>query len=243
MKKVCAKMVPKNLSEDQKLNREERCQNVLEKTEEDPDFLNSVITCDETWLFQYDPDTKRQLMQWKTTHSPRPKKAQMSKSKIKTMLVVFFDIQGIIMTQYVPPGQTMNQTYYIELLTKLRGKIRRKRPELWKNGWILHQDNALAHSALLVRQFLAKKQVPVLHHAPYSPDLAPCDFFLFPRSKHSLKGTHFQSTEDIQRKMTDLLKGFTQNDFQKCFHAWKERMQHCIEAQGNYFEGDNLQHT
>jgi hypothetical protein len=63
----------------------------------------------------------------------------MSKSKIKTMLVVLFDIQGIIMTQSVPPGQTVNQMYYIELLTKFRGKIRRKRPELWKNGWILLQ--------------------------------------------------------------------------------------------------------
>jgi hypothetical protein len=108
---------------------------------------------------------------------------------------------------------------------------------LWKNGWILHQDNAPVHNALSVRQFLAKKQVPVLHHAPYSPNLAPCDFFLPPKLKHSLKGTHFQSIEDIQRKMTDLLKGFTQNDFQKCFHTRKERMQHCIEAQGNYFEG------
>jgi hypothetical protein len=88
-----------------------------------------------------------------------------------------------------------------------------------------------------------KKQVPVLHHAPYSPDLAPCDFFLFPKLKHSLKGTYFQSIEDIKRKTMDLLKGFTQNDIQKCFHAWKECMQHCIEAQGNYFEGDNLQHT
>jgi hypothetical protein len=88
-----------------------------------------------------------------------------------------------------------------------------------------------------------KKEVPVLHHAPDSPDLAPCDFFLFHKLKHSLKRTHFQSIEDILRKMTDLMKGFTQNDFQKCFHSWKERMQHCIEAQGNYFEGDNLQHT
>jgi hypothetical protein len=86
------------LSEDQKLNKEEMCQNVLEKIEEDPDFLNSVVACDETWLFQYDPGTKRQSVQWKTTHSPRPKKARMSKSMIKTMLVVFFDIQGIIMT-------------------------------------------------------------------------------------------------------------------------------------------------
>jgi hypothetical protein len=105
MKKVCAKMVPKNLSKDQKLNREEMCQNVLEKIEENPDFLNSVVTSDETWLFQYEPETKRQSMQWKTTHSLRPKRARMSKSKIKTMLVVFFDIQGIIMT-YVPPGES-----------------------------------------------------------------------------------------------------------------------------------------
>jgi transposase len=112
------------------------------------------------------------------------------------------------------------------------------------NGWILHQHNAPAHNALSVRQFLAKKkQVPVLHHAPYSPDLAPCDCFLFPKLKHSLKGTHFQSIEDILRKTTDLLKGFTQNDFQKCFHTRKERMQRCTEAQWNYFEGDNLQHT
>jgi transposase len=140
------------------------------------------------------------------------------------------------MTQYVPLGQTVNQTYYIELLTKLRGKIRRKRPELLNNVWILHQDNAPAHNAISVRQFLAKKQVLVLHHAPYLPDLAPCDLFLFPKLKHSLKGTHIQSIEDIQRKTMDLLKGFTQNDFQKCFNAWKGRMQHCIEAQGNYFE-------
>jgi hypothetical protein len=83
MKTVCTKMVPKNLSKDQKLNREEMCQNVLEKTEEDPDFLNSVVTCDETWLFQYGPETKRQSIQWKTTRSPRPKKARMSKSKIR----------------------------------------------------------------------------------------------------------------------------------------------------------------
>jgi hypothetical protein len=88
-----------------------------------------------------------------------------------------------------------------------------------------------------------KKTSSCASSCSYSPDLAPCDFFLFPKLKHSLKGTHFQSNEDIQRKMTDLLKGFTQNDFQKCFHTWKEHMQYCKEAQGNYFEGDNLQHT
>jgi hypothetical protein len=113
---------------------------LLQRIEDEPDLLNSIITCDETWIFTYDPETKRQSMQWKST-SPRPKKARMSRSQFKAMLIVFFYIQGIVMAEWVPRGQTVNQQYYIEVLTKLRQRVRRKRPELWRNGWILHQDN------------------------------------------------------------------------------------------------------
>jgi len=72
------------------------------------------------------------------------------------MLIVFFDIQDTVMAEWVPSGQTVNQQYYIEVLTKLRECVRRKRPELWRNGWILQQDNAAAHNALSVKQFLAR---------------------------------------------------------------------------------------
>jgi hypothetical protein len=64
-----------------------------------------------------DPETKRQSMQWKSTSSPRPKKACKSCSKFKAILIVFFDIQGIVMAQWVPSGQMVNQQYYIEVLT------------------------------------------------------------------------------------------------------------------------------
>jgi len=114
-------------------------------------------------------------VQWKSTSSPRQKKARMSRSKFKAMLIVFFDIQGIVMAQWVPSGQMVNQQYYIEVLTKLRKRVRRERPELWRNGLILHQDNAPAHNALSVKQFLANKNITVLEYPPYSPDLAPCD--------------------------------------------------------------------
>jgi hypothetical protein len=65
------------------------------------------------------------------------------RSKFKDMLIVFFDIQGIVMTEWVPRGQTVNQQYYFEVLTKLRERVRSKRPELWRNGWILHQPTTL----------------------------------------------------------------------------------------------------
>jgi len=97
----------------------------------------------------------------------------MSHLKLKAMLIVFFDIQGIVMAEWVPSGQTVNQQYYIEVLTKLRERVRRKRPELWRNGWILCQDNVPAHNALSVKQFLTNKNITVLDYPPYSPDLAP----------------------------------------------------------------------
>jgi transposase len=70
---------------------------------------------------------------------------------------------------------------------------------LWKKkAWILHQDNASAHNALAVKQFLAHKYIPVLEQPPYSPDLAPCDFYLCPKLKSALKGTHFQSADELK---------------------------------------------
>ena len=78
----------------------------------------------------------------------------------------------------------MSQVYYLEVLERLRAKVRRKRPELSANSsWILHHDNAPAHTALSVREFLATKQITVLKHPAFSPDLAPNDFFLFPKIK------------------------------------------------------------
>jgi len=95
-------------------------------------------------------------------------------------MIVFFEIQDIVHVDWVPEGQTVNQVYYKEFLTNLHERVRR-RPEMWKNGsWVLHQDDKPAHNALSVRTFLMK-QITVLKHPLYSPDLAPCDFY-FQRS-------------------------------------------------------------
>ena len=75
-------------------------------------------------------------------------------------------------------------------------------------------------------------------HPPCSPDLAPRDFFLFPRMKIDLKGKHFQNVEEVREKMTEALKAITLQEFQNCFEQWKKRWDKCIDSQGEYFEGD-----
>ena len=87
--------------------------------------------------------------------------------------------------------------------------------------------------------FWQKKNIPVVPQPPYSPDLSPCDFFLFPRLKNYLKGRHFGTLDNIQKSVTDELKGIPAEAFQHCYER-KQRLHRCVAAQGNYFEVDNL---
>ena len=114
-------MVPKNLTTEQKANRRDVCLDLLDRLEREPEFFSRVITGDESWVLEYDPETKRQSREWHTANSPRPKKARMSKSKIKSMLI--FLSQGIVHKKFVPPGQTVNQTFHREVLERLRKMV------------------------------------------------------------------------------------------------------------------------
>ena len=77
-----------------------------------------------------------------------------------------------------------------------------------------------------------------VQHPPYSPDLAPFDFFLFPRMKDSLKGIRFQSTEELNKASENYLKRLLKKDFEEVFQDWKRRVKKYVDAGGNYFEGD-----
>ena len=118
MRKICAQLVPKNLSVEQKANCLEICQDLLGTLEIEPNFLYRVITGDESWVFDYDPETKRQSEEWHMKSSPRPKKAHMSRSRVKTK-IVFFDSRGVVHKEFVPPGQTVNHAFYKDFLERL----------------------------------------------------------------------------------------------------------------------------
>jgi len=104
---------------------------------------------------------------------------------------------------------------------------------------MLHHDNAPAHASLLIRSYLAKHQTSIVLHSPYSPDLAPADFFLFPRLKTTLKGRRFQTIEEIQEKAIRELRAIKVRAFQEAFQQWKKRRERCIGSRGYYFEGDS----
>ncbi|GAB1860480.1 Histone-lysine n-methyltransferase setmar-like protein [Camponotus japonicus] len=241
MKRVSAKFVPKLLNFDQKSRRMSISQEMLNDVNDDPDLLKRVITGDETWVYGYDVETKAQSSQWKQSDEPRPKKARQVRSNVKVLLTVFFDYNGVVHHEFLPQGRTVNKQYYLEVMRRLREAIRKKRPNLWKdNSWLLHHDNAPAHTSLLVSSFLAKTNTIIMPQPPYSPDLAPCDFFLFPKLKRPMKGRRFATIEEIKTASLKELEDIPKSAFQKCFEDWKKRWHKCIISEGDYFEGDKI---
>ena len=192
MRRVTVKFVPRLLMAEQKDDCILVYTDLHERAQNDPNFMSSLITGDECWVYGYDPETKQMSSQWNTASSPRPKKAQQVNSNVKTMLIALFDIDRLVHHEYVPRGQTVNKEFYRTVLQCLRDVVRRHRPEKWHSGnWILHHDNASAHRDVTTNEFLAKHNIPSLPHPTYSADLAPCDFFLFPQLKKTMEAHRF----------------------------------------------------
>ena len=169
--------------------------------------FNKIIIGDETWCFAHDTETKRQSSAWVGEIFPRPKKLKFQRSRIKTMLIIFFESQGVLHKEFVPEGKTVNSEFYKGVMDRLLKRIQRVRPAAFcsLNLFLLH-DNEPAHKAASVCQFLTHKNVTTLYHPPYSPDLSPPNNFLFPKLKMKLKGLHFADVAEIQEAVTDVLR-------------------------------------
>jgi len=128
MRKVVAKWVPHQLSEEHKTARKRVAEDLLQRYEaESEQFLNRTVAIDEAWIRDFDPQLKSQSSQWKHATSPRPKKFRRQQSKVKFMMIMAYDKNGMIATDRVPPGSAVTAAYYRKFLQDvLRIKIRQK---------------------------------------------------------------------------------------------------------------------
>lgn len=241
MSRVCARWIPRLLTPEQKAVRVETCRELLQRFEDGGDaYVESIVTGDESWLHHFDPEGKQASTQWKTPGSPTPKKAKVVKSAGKVMVITFFDHLGMVYQHAVPSGTTVTAPYYVSVIQTLRQHIAKKRPNLRNGGWRLHHDNARPHVAHAVLEYLHQHNINCVPHPPYSPDLAPCDFFLFPALKSRLRGRRFSDNSEILKASEAVLKDLSKNGLRHVFEDWKTRMKKCIQVGGDYFEKDHV---
>ncbi len=199
-------------------------------------FFEKLVTMDETWVAYSTPELKKQSAQWLPKGSPAPTKAKAQPIVRKVMLIAFFDIHGMVYQHYTPRGQTINSVYYTEVLSTFLKHLAKKRPEKVVNSWLLHQDNVRPHVSAVTMDFMAKKGIEVLEHAPYSPDLAPCYFFFFPALKSDLAGRSFADEKELKIAVEGCSRQLAREGFWHVFERWNKRMTKCIELGGDYVE-------
>jgi len=136
-------------------------------------------------------------MEWRHRDSPRPQKNPSAKIRWKILASIFWDQDGVLHIDYLPKGQTINAEYYSYLLVQLKDILKEKRRRKVTKGVLFLHDNAPAHRALATQKKLAYLGFQCLHHSPYSPDLAPSDYHLFPGLKKESKVRHFSSDAEV----------------------------------------------
>lgn len=238
VRKLASRWIPHLLTEEQKQARVDWCRFMLEKFDGGSSKqVFNIVTGDESWIYNYDPETKQQSTVWVFEKEEMPTKVIRGKSANKKMIAAFFRCSGPVAVIPLEDRKTVTADWYTEVcLPQVFEKLCSDRPRSGLRGILLHHDNATPHTAAKTLNFLHESGVQLVTHPPYSPDLAPNDFFLFPLIKKTMRGKRFPDANAAVAEFQRILDDLPKKEFSACFEKWFQRMKKCIMAKGEYFE-------
>lgn len=222
MKKVNFKWIPHKLTPEIKAIRAAIASELFEFLSSSNDYrLRHILTQDETWIYFVNG---RNSM-WIESGVQKPYKPKQTIASKKVMISVIWSITGIKSITMLPIGQKFNRIFFSEVvLGDLAKRISTK-------GYFLHMDNARPH---LVHEKLNELGIKRLPQPPFSPDLAPSDFFLFGYLKKMLEGEEFENEDQLFQKVETLLYNIPKDTFRAVYNEWMNRLLITIETQGEY---------
>lgn len=201
--------------------------------------FSDLITGDEKWFHYFQMPHKEQNKAWVGAGDQRPTLLRSGFRSRKEMFAVFFGASGPVAAVMVPNGQNVNAKFYSDVvLPQVIATLEKSQPSRLQTGRILlHHDNASSHTAALTTNFLKQQRIRTIRHPPYSPDLAPCDFWLFPKLAERMAGRKFERSQDLAHCINAELRALHTSEYRAAFESWIHRHQKCIERGGEYFEG------
>ena len=193
------------------------------------------MTGDESWFYHKQIGRKSSNAAWTPIGGSSPTVARRSRFAPRTLFCIFFKTTGPVLIHYVDRGDTIDHRYYIDnCLEPLIEEIRKQRPTSGTHAIKLHHDNAKSHMHTDVVNYLESEGIKIIRQPANSPDLAPCDFWLFDLIKQNF--SNHDSSQSLHRAITKIIHSIHKKDYIKTLDKSLERMQLCINNQGNYFE-------
>ena len=235
LRKITSRWVPHELTEKNKVDRVTICKQNLAKFKENKWRLCDVLTGDESWFYLRQIANKQQNKSWVAAGESARTVVKRGIFEPKFMFTVFFKRSGVLHISKLDRGKTINhQSYIDDTLKPLIEGIKKQRPEYGCKNLKIHHDNARPHIHQDVVTLLEAEKFTIMGHPPYSPDLAPCDFWLFSYIKERL-GDH-TTAESLQSEITEIVACIPRKEWERTFDKWLERMELCIKFKGDYFE-------
>ncbi|KAI6658295.1 Transposase [Oopsacas minuta] len=137
----------------------------------------------------------------------------------------------------VPKGQTLTGQFYADVvLPEVEKHYLKRRPKTGTRGLKILHDNAKPHKSLAVRQKIKDMGMHEVPHPPYSPDIAPCDFWLFRKLKDNLSGREFEDRLSLGRAIYRYLEVIPKDEYRKTFENWIKRLNSVVAYKGDYFD-------
>lgn len=236
LEKKLGRWVPYHLTEAQKAARVEHARALLGKwSRRWAQFRNRLITVDETWVHHHPAPTPRSSAEWLPVGEEPPKIARIQTDRNKLMAIVFWDALGVVHLEYFVPSikrPGINAEVYREILKRFKVSLDRKRPEKVRRGVLLLQDNAPCHAAS--RDILPELGIESVPHPPYSPDLAPSDYYLFRNLKNNLRGARFESDEALKAAVSAHFSGLSADYYLRGIDKLKEQLEAVIKSGGEF---------
>ena len=153
------------------------------------------------------------------------------------MYAIAFDAYGPVAQVCVPKGQNVTGDFYCtHVLAEVSKHYTERRPRTGPRGIKLLHDNASSHKTKQFAAYIKDIGMKTLNHPPYSPDLSPCDFWLFSKLKSHLSDKEFTSRMEIGIAVHKYLKSIPQTEYKKTFCCWVDHLKECIRVKGDYFE-------
>ena len=223
--------IPHSLTPSQKVTRVELAKSLLKALGSAKKFgYHFFYTGDESWFYLSTDHT----FQWLPPEDPPEVRVKKTVQDKKYMLTIFWNPNGFSVVKVLPENERFTAEYFINNILKELYEKTKQLPNRDNRKVTLHYDNARPHTARKVTRFLEENHMKKAPHPPYSPDIAPCDFFLFGYIKDKLKGESFESVDSLLERVKEILNGISKEILRSAFTEWERRLIQIINTKGDY---------
>lgn len=240
LEKIHGHWIPHALNSSQKMQRVQICKDLYDRwAHRWSEFKARLITQDETWILYDQPETPRSSAEWLPSGSKGPECPRLAKTNDKLMMICFWDCKGLIYSEYFKSSKNrpgLDKSLYCAILDRMVEHLRQNNRAKWQRKILLLHDNAPCHTSSETKAKLQDLQIETLPHPPYSPDLAPSDYYLFGPMKNQLKKSRKFSQEEVEAEIKAYFDAKPESFFNEGINRLKSRWLHVIELNGSYIQ-------